>query len=174
LVVNQSTGDVVQRVDFDAWGNVVLDTSPGWQPFGFGGGLRDGGTGIIRFGARDYFAEIARWTSRDPIRFGSHDWNFYVFVANDPVNQVDPSGRDGAPAPAPPVSPPSPSPPKHCPKPPAPQETCDNNGSGGCNKSQGKKRCSYHCPESGTSCDKYISCGPGNWDPPCPATGSCP
>ena len=39
LVVNSSTGSVVQHVDIDEWGIVAADTSPGWQPFGFAGGL---------------------------------------------------------------------------------------------------------------------------------------
>ena len=29
---------VVQRIDYDEWGNVTEDTSPGFQPFGFAGG----------------------------------------------------------------------------------------------------------------------------------------
>jgi len=45
---------VAQRIDYDAWGIVTLDTSPGFQPFGFAGGLQDGATGLVRFGARDY------------------------------------------------------------------------------------------------------------------------
>lgn len=38
LVVNTSTGEVAQRLDYDVWGNVVADTNPGFQPFGFAGG----------------------------------------------------------------------------------------------------------------------------------------
>jgi hypothetical protein len=46
---------------------------------------------------------------------------------------------------------------------------CRNVGSGGCNRRAGTKRCSYGC-DNGTSCsDMNISCGPGNWDPACPA-----
>jgi hypothetical protein len=33
------TGSIAQRVDYDAFGNVILDTNPGFQPFGFAGGL---------------------------------------------------------------------------------------------------------------------------------------
>lgn len=38
-VVNTSTGAVVQSMDYDAWGNVLADTNPGFQPFGWSGGL---------------------------------------------------------------------------------------------------------------------------------------
>jgi len=31
LVVDVATGSVAQRMDFDAWGNVLLDTNPGFQ-----------------------------------------------------------------------------------------------------------------------------------------------
>jgi YD repeat-containing protein len=38
LVVDVATGSVVQRMDYDEFGNVTLDTNPGFQPFGFAGG----------------------------------------------------------------------------------------------------------------------------------------
>ena len=41
------------------------DTNPGFQPFGFAGGLYDPDTGLVRFGARDYDAETGRWTSKE-------------------------------------------------------------------------------------------------------------
>jgi YD repeat-containing protein len=53
LVVNTQTGQVAQRLDYDAWGLVTQDTNPGFQPFGFAGGLYDGQTGLVRFGERD-------------------------------------------------------------------------------------------------------------------------
>jgi RHS repeat-associated protein len=53
----------------DAWGNVVQDTAPGFQPFGFAGGLWDADTGLVRFGARDYDSVTGRWTAKDPLIF---------------------------------------------------------------------------------------------------------
>jgi YD repeat-containing protein len=53
LVVDAATGVIAQRMDYDEFGRVVLDTSPGLQPFGFAGGLYDPDTGLVRFGARD-------------------------------------------------------------------------------------------------------------------------
>ena len=35
LVVDVATGVVVQRLDYDPWGNISQDTNPGFQPFGF-------------------------------------------------------------------------------------------------------------------------------------------
>ncbi|MGB8329014.1 MAG: hypothetical protein WCE62_02730 [Polyangiales bacterium] len=58
LVVNVATGEVVQRMDYDAFGRVLHEYNPGFQPFGFAGGLYDDDTGLVRFGARDYEASI--------------------------------------------------------------------------------------------------------------------
>jgi RHS repeat-associated protein len=92
LVVNAATGAVVQRLDYDAFGNVLVDTNPGFQPFGFAGGLYDPDTRLVHFGARDYDAETGRWTARDPIWFAGLDPNLYRYGHSDPINCVDPSG----------------------------------------------------------------------------------
>ncbi|MCB1036351.1 MAG: hypothetical protein KDD47_21175, partial [Acidobacteria bacterium] len=93
LVVDTATGDVVQELAYDAFGRVQLDTNPGFQPFGFGGGLYDPQTGLLRFGVRDYDPQVGRWTSKDPLGFAAGDTNLYAYVFNDPVNGVDPSGQ---------------------------------------------------------------------------------
>src|SRR5947208_8793483 len=65
LVINTETGEVVQRMDYDEFGRVTRNTSPGFQPFGFGGGLYDDDTKLVHFGAREYDAFIGRWTSQE-------------------------------------------------------------------------------------------------------------
>ncbi len=37
LIVDASTATVAQRIDYDDFGNVILDTNPSFQPFGFAG-----------------------------------------------------------------------------------------------------------------------------------------
>jgi RHS repeat-associated protein len=92
LVVNAANGAVMQRLDYDAFGNVIQDTNPGFQPFGFAGGLYDRDTRLVRFGARDYDAQTGRWTAKDPVRFVGGDTNLYAYVRNDPIKFLDPSG----------------------------------------------------------------------------------
>jgi uncharacterized protein RhaS with RHS repeats len=65
LVINASTGVIMQRMDYDEFGVVLMDTNPGFQPFGFAGGLYDPQTGLVRFGERDYGAPTGRWTVKD-------------------------------------------------------------------------------------------------------------
>ncbi|OQW87223.1 MAG: hypothetical protein BWK78_09275 [Thiotrichaceae bacterium IS1] len=92
LVVDLSDSRVVQRLEYDAFGNVVLDTNPGFQPFGFAGGLYDVDTQLVRFGARDYDAAVGRWTVKDPIGFEGGNSNQYDYVLDDPVNFIDSDG----------------------------------------------------------------------------------
>ncbi len=92
LVINTADGTVAQRIDYDEFGNVIADSNPGFQPFGFAGGLYDQHTGLTRFGARDYDAQVGRWTAKDPILFAGGDTNLYFYVLGDPINIVDPAG----------------------------------------------------------------------------------
>ena len=46
----------------------------------------------MRFGVRDYDAEVGRWTAVDPILFAGGDTNLYGYVENNPVNLIDPYG----------------------------------------------------------------------------------
>jgi len=92
LVVNTSDGSIVQRLDYDEFGRVTMDTAPGFQPFGFAGGLYDRDTGLVRFGARDYDAATGRWTVKDPIRFDGLSPNLFGYATFDPINALDPFG----------------------------------------------------------------------------------
>lgn len=97
LVVNIATGAVAQRMAYDEYGNVVEDTNPGFQPFGYAGGIYDRDTGLVRFGARDYDAAAGRWTSKDKRRFLGTDGAFYSYAENDPLNLFDLDGHQSRP-----------------------------------------------------------------------------
>jgi len=96
-VVADAAGNVVKRIDYDTFGNIVNADQPEYNaafkvPFGFAGGLYDEDTGLVRFGFRDYDPDTGRWTAKDPIRFAGGDTDLYGYCLNDPVNLVDPSG----------------------------------------------------------------------------------
>ena len=93
LVVNVATGAIAQRIDYDEFGQVLSDSNPGFQPFGFAGGMYDRDTQLVRFGARDYDAETGRWTAKDPIGFAGGNTSLYGYANNDPQNFVDLTGR---------------------------------------------------------------------------------
>jgi RHS repeat-associated protein len=93
LVVNAATGVVVERIDWDEFGNLLADSAPGLQPFGFAGGLRDADTVLTRFGSRDYDAATGRWVTKDPEGLEG-GINLFEYAGNDPINHIDPSGDD--------------------------------------------------------------------------------
>jgi RHS repeat-associated protein len=92
FVVDASSGDVAQALEYDPFGKIVSDTNPGFQPFGFVGGLHDPDTGLVHFGARDYDPETGAFTRRDPSGFAGGD-NQYAYAAGDPINYWDPNGN---------------------------------------------------------------------------------
>lgn len=92
LIIDVNTGTIVQRIDYNEFGNIISDTNPAFQPFGFAGGTYDQHTKLIRFGARDYDAEIGKWAVKDPIGFLGGDLNLYTYVENNPLNGIDPLG----------------------------------------------------------------------------------
>ncbi|RYF63590.1 MAG: hypothetical protein EOO39_28250, partial [Cytophagaceae bacterium] len=95
LVVRTLDGVIAQRIDYNDLGDIIADTSPGFQPYGFAGGIYLAYGRLIKFGARIYDPSTGRWLSKDPILFVGGDTNLYGYVANDTVNFIDPSGLEG-------------------------------------------------------------------------------
>ncbi|MCP4911509.1 MAG: hypothetical protein GY909_00205 [Oligoflexia bacterium] len=91
-VMDTTDGSLVQEITYDAFGNILSDSNPNFQPFAFAGGLYDQDTKLTRFGARDYNPVTGRWMQKDPIGFNGGDTNLYRYANNDPVNNIDPNG----------------------------------------------------------------------------------
>lgn len=93
-LINISTGKVVFKQTMDEFGNIVSSEGSDLLPFKFAGGLWDADTKLVLFGARDYDPSIGRWLSKDPILFEGGDTNLYGYVLQDPVNWIDPEGKN--------------------------------------------------------------------------------
>jgi RHS repeat-associated protein len=94
FVVNTVDGSVAQALEYDEFGRVLSDSNPGFQPFGYAGGLHDPATGLVRFGFRDYDPQTAQWTARDPILFAGGQTSLYAYVRNNPVTLSILSAQD--------------------------------------------------------------------------------
>lgn len=92
LVIRLTDGAIVQSMVHDEFGRVEKVSSPGFQPFGFAGGLYDYNTNLVQFGARWYNPEAGRWLTKDPVGFNGGDSNLYNYVFNNPINFIDPTG----------------------------------------------------------------------------------
>ena len=52
-------------------------------------------TDLYYYRARYYDPTTQRFLSQDPIGFASGDFNFYRYVGNSPLNNIDPFGKSG-------------------------------------------------------------------------------
>jgi RHS repeat-associated protein len=67
------------------------------NPWKFAGGYLDSSTGLYKFGTRYDDPSLGRWTQQDPVGGSLGDLNSanrYAYANDDPVNAVDPSGKD--------------------------------------------------------------------------------
>ncbi len=93
LVVDSTSGEVVQQLDYGPWGQIRLDTDPGFQPFGFAGGIHDPDTGLVHFGARDYDPATGRFLQPDPMLFAGGYPQLHAYAGFDPINLIDRTGE---------------------------------------------------------------------------------
>ncbi len=92
LVVNTATGEVVQRLEYDEYGRVLLDTNPGFQPFGFAGGLYDHDTKLVRCGYRDYDPETGKRLSTARSRVTGLATSSLTHIGSDRGRKTNGSG----------------------------------------------------------------------------------
>jgi RHS repeat-associated protein len=93
--LTNGSGQVTARYTYDVFGAVRSSGGAGNTAFKFAGEQTDDESGLIYLRARYYDPSLARFLSKDLWRGSQQDTqslNRYVYVKNNPTNQVDPSG----------------------------------------------------------------------------------
>lgn len=94
--ITDSTGNVVQRYEYDSFGNIVSMSDPNFiQPYTYTGREYDPESGLYFYRARYYDEKVGRFISEDPIGLKGGDVNLYAYVKNRPTMLVDPLGLAG-------------------------------------------------------------------------------
>jgi RHS repeat-associated protein len=95
--VTDSNGNVVERHDFYPFGEEISQTQSKDQ-YLFTGKPRDLETGLDYFGARYYSSNLSRFLTPDQKSISMEklvepqEWNLYIYVGNNPLKYIDPSG----------------------------------------------------------------------------------
>ena len=92
-VITDSTGDLIDRIVYDGYGNIIAETNPSASDrYLFTGREFDRVTGLQFNRARYYDPSTGRWTTEDPTGFAGGDTNFYRYVEDNPTDLTDPNG----------------------------------------------------------------------------------
>ena len=99
-VITDNSGNVVERNDYYPFGGKHANSSyaqltTNKQKFNGKELQTTGNTGFLDYGARMYDDVIGRWGVVDPHAERYTSWSPYNNVYNNPINGIDPDGRDG-------------------------------------------------------------------------------
>ncbi|MBQ3482257.1 MAG: RHS repeat-associated core domain-containing protein [Oscillospiraceae bacterium] len=101
-IVRASTGQIVARYSYDAWGNCTVTNAEGYitgtkNPFRYRGYYFDAETGMYYLGSRYYNPELGRFISPDVFIStgqGLLGCNMFAYCNNNPVNMADYAGGE--------------------------------------------------------------------------------
>jgi RHS repeat-associated protein len=91
LALTDATGASVEQYSYDPYGSQSASGAATTNSYTYTGRESDG-LGINYYRARYYNPQIGRFLSEDPLGLAGGDVNFYAYVANDPIDLIDPSG----------------------------------------------------------------------------------
>ena len=92
----RSNGAIRWREDYTPYGEKRLNPADHRDNVGFTGHIEDAATGLIYMQARFMDPVTGRFLSKDPVGFSPAApfmFNRYAYVANDPINNIDPDSR---------------------------------------------------------------------------------
>jgi RHS repeat-associated protein len=94
--LTNSAGTITDSYDFDAFGMPIRTSGTTPNQFLYSGERYDSSIGLYDLRARYLNQAIGRFWARDPV-WGHADsglsWNPYIYVQQNPVNAVDPTGK---------------------------------------------------------------------------------
>ena len=93
VALTDGAQQVAERYSYSSFGEIKKQNGNIDNPYTFTGREWDEETGLYFYRARYYDAEAGRFLSEDPIGLQGGDINFYVYVKNNPINNVDPDGE---------------------------------------------------------------------------------
>lgn len=100
LAEADASGNITARFDYAPYGTAVASMSPAPNGPGYTGHVNDPETGLVYMQARYYDPVTAHFLTVDPkapAPGNTFNFNRYAYANNNPINNIDPDGRQVAP-----------------------------------------------------------------------------
>ena len=94
--LTSSAGSITDTYTYDAFGMQIAHTGTTSNVFQYSGDWLDANVGLYYLRARYYNQATGRFWARDPVegkKCCGLSWNPYIYVNQNPINSVDPTGR---------------------------------------------------------------------------------
>jgi len=95
--LSNSAGTVTDTYQYDAFGRIISITGSTANNFKYSGEWLDSNVGLFYLRARYLNPATGRFWARDPVegvKCCGFSWNPYIYVKQNPVNEVDPTGKE--------------------------------------------------------------------------------
>ena len=96
--VMNASGNLQQKTNYYPFGGIIADicAEQNIQPYKYNGKELDlmHGLNTYDYGARQYYPILCRWDRVDPLAEKNPDITPYHYCHNNPVNRVDPDGKE--------------------------------------------------------------------------------